>query len=143
MYEVLQALRTSKKSCLDYTTNPLHKQLYAPYIPVLFLQRKWREYGFTKEIVNDIQETIGASRYVSQQKLTEKVVELVNSGVAYNVEQRALYATISDRMVTTFDALDTTLASMIRVQQADLTGSQLGSEALLTKLFNSEFQDTS
>ena len=107
------------------------------------LQSQEVEYGFTKEIVNDIQETIGASRYVSQQKLTEKVVELVNSGVAYNVEQRALYATISDRMVTTFDALDTTLASMIRVQQADLTGSQLGSEALLTKLFNSEFQDTS
>lgn len=107
------------------------------------LQSQEVQYGFTKEILSDIQSVVGASRYVSQQELINKVVELTDKGVNYNLEQRALYATLSDKMVTTFDAMSDNLLALIRVQQADLTGSQLGSEALLTKLFNSQFQDTS
>ena len=54
-----------------------------------------------------------------------------------------MLATLSDKMVTTFDVLDNTLQRMIRIQQADLTMSQLGSEAQLTKFLNSQFEDTS
>ena len=107
------------------------------------LQSEEMQFGFYQGIVEDVQKEIGVSRFVSQQKLLERVGELVDRGVAYNVEQRAFLATVSDKMVTTFDALDSTLTSLVRLQQADLTASQLGSEALLTQFLNSQFEDTS
>ena len=107
------------------------------------LQSEEAQTGFFKQITDDVQDQIGASRFVSQKELLQNVVKLTQQGVAYNLEQRALLATVSDKMVTTFDVLDNTLQRLIRVQQADLTMSQLGSEALLTKFLNSQFEDTS
>jgi hypothetical protein len=46
-------------------------------------------------------------------------------------------------MVTTFDALDASLTRLIRLQQSDMTASQLGAEAALTQFLNSQFKDTS
>lgn len=81
--------------------------------------------------------------FVNKTNYVEKLNELVQSGVAYNAEERALIATLSDRMVTTFDALDQSLTRLIRIQQRDMTYSALGSEALLTEFLNSQFKDTS
>ena len=94
-------------------------------------------------MTDDVQKQVGASRFVSQKEVLQNVAKLTEQGVAYNIEQRALLASLSDKMVTTFDVLDTTLQRLIRVQQADLTMSQLGSEAKLTKFLNSQFEDTS
>lgn len=81
--------------------------------------------------------------FVNKTNYVEKLNELVQSGVAYNAEERALIATLSDRMVTTFDALDQSLTRLIRIQQRDMTYAALGSEALLTEFLNSQFKDTS
>lgn len=99
--------------------------------------------GFFKQLTDDVQKQVGASRFVSQKELLTNIANLTESGIAYNLEQRALIATLSDKMVTTFDVLDDTLQHLIRVQQADLTMSQLGSEAKLTRFLNSQFEDTS
>lgn len=107
------------------------------------LQSEEAQTGFFKQITDDVQSTVGASRFVSQKELLQNVAKLTESGIAYNIEQRAMLATLSDKMVTTFDVLDNTLQRMIRIQQADLTMSQLGSEAQLTKFLNSQFEDTS
>lgn len=107
------------------------------------LQSEEAQTGFFKQITDDVQNTIGASRFVSQKELLQNVAKLTENGIAYNIEQRAMLATLSDKMVTTFDVLDNTLQRMIRIQQADLTMSQLGSEAQLTKFLNSQFEDTS
>lgn len=87
--------------------------------------------------------TFTGSPYVSQKKLIENVDKLVREGIAYNIEERAALMSLSDRIATTFDALDKNLERLIRLQQADLTASQLGSEASLTKFLNERFQDTS
>lgn len=81
--------------------------------------------------------------FVSKTDYVAKLNELVQSGIAYNAEERALIATLSDRMVTTFDALDASLTRLIRIQQRDMTYAALGSEALLTEFLNSQFKDTS
>lgn len=107
------------------------------------LQSEEEQTGFFKQITDDVQKQVGASRFVSQKELLQNVAKLTEHGIAYNIEQRALLATVSDKMVTTFDVLDNTLERLIRIQQADLTMSQLGSEAMLTKFLNSQFEDTS
>ena len=81
--------------------------------------------------------------FVNKTTYIEKLSDLVQSGIAYNAEERALIASLADRMVYTFDALDANLTRLIRIQQRDLTYSALGSEALLTEFLNREFKDTS
>lgn len=81
--------------------------------------------------------------YVNKQDYITKLNQLVAQGIADNAEERALIATLSDRMVTTFDVLDQNLTRLVRIQQRDVTYSALGSEALLTQFLNREFSDTS
>lgn len=97
---------------------------------------------FTK-MQKDINNTLGSSRYVSQQKMIDNLYKLTESGIAFNLEYRAWLETVSDKMVTTFDSLDQTLTRLVRLQQADISNASLGSEALLTRFLNSNFKDTS
>lgn len=94
-------------------------------------------------ISNWMKDNFAVSPYISQQKLMQNIANVVENGIAYNVEERALIETIKDKMVATFDVLDTSLTRLIRLQQADLTSTQLGAEAQLTELLNTVFKDTS
>ena len=94
-------------------------------------------------ITGMISSQVGASPYVRQSAVLENLSRLVESGINYNVEQRAFLATISNKIATTFDAANGTLLHLIRVQQADTTAARLGLEASLTKYFNAMFGDTS
>ena len=96
-----------------------------------------------KSITGTISSAVGSSQYVSQRQVLQNLSELVKQGINYNVEQRAFLATISDRIATTFDAFDSNLARIIRIQQADSTAARLGLESQLTKFFNQTFGDTS
>lgn len=91
----------------------------------------------------DVTTNVGVSGLVSQKKIVKKMEELVDSGVAYNLELRAFLAETSENIASTFDAANGTLLRMIRLQQADTTTARLGMEAMLTKLFNEYFKDTS
>ena len=86
---------------------------------------------------------VGMSGVVSQKDVVAKMVQLVDSGVAYNLEMRAFLAETSENIASTFDAANGTLLRLIRVQQSDTTAARLGMEASLTKLFNQYFKDTS
>ena len=90
-----------------------------------------------------IRKNLAASPYVKQTEMIEKLNELVSSGIAYNVEQRAFLSSVSDKMVTTFNVLDDTLLKIIRLQQSDSTQARLGMEATLTKFLNENYKDTS
>jgi len=85
---------------------------------------------------------VGASPFIQTQKLFQNVDKLVDKGIAYNVEQRAFLATISEKIATTFDAANGTLLQLIRVQQSDTTAARLGMEASLTSYLNSMYQTT-
>lgn len=104
------------------------------------------ENGSGVGIYTKLQDYLGnfaASPYVNQQKLLENISKLTDQGVAWNIEERALVQTLSERMVTTFNALDERLERFIRLQGTDLTYAQAGIEASLTKFLNSNFNDTS
>lgn len=94
-------------------------------------------------VVNNLFENARNSAFINQKAYIDNISKLVDSGVAYNLEERAVLMTLSDRIATTFDALDKNLTRLIRLQQADITASQLGSEASLTAFFNRQFNDTS
>ena len=85
-----------------------------------------------KELAYNVRNVFTNSRYINQQRLLENLSRVVETGVGYNIEDRAYLMTIADRTVKTFDVLDANLSRMIRLQQTDLTRPQMGMEASLT-----------
>lgn len=83
------------------------------------------------------------SPYVKTTEVLKAVKQASDEGIAYNIEQRAFLSTITEKIASTFDAFDSNLTRLIRLQQADTTAARLGMEASLTKFFNNMFQDTS
>lgn len=116
--------------------------IYTKYMGSIDARLYGTNLTFTK-MQKDVSNTLGASRYVSQQKMLENLYKLTESGIAFNLEYRAWLETVSDKMVTTFDTLDQSLTRLVRLQQADVSNASLGSEALMTKYLNNLFKDTS
>ena len=115
---------------------------YSKYMSGIEARLQGSTHSFSS-MTDMIRRNIGSSQYVSQTKMLQNLSTLVEQGIAYNVEQRAFLATISDKIATTFDAFDSNLAQIIRIQQADSTAARLGLEAQLTQFFNKNFGDTS
>ena len=95
------------------------------------------------DIMGKISTNLSLSPYVKTQKVIDTMKQAVDQGISYNVEQRAFLQSISDKIANTFDAFDSNLTRLIRLQQADTTAARMGMEASLTKFFNNMFQDTS
>ena len=93
-------------------------------------------------IADLVKKNLAVSPYVKQEKVMENLNKAISEGIAYNVEQRAFLSAISDSIATTFDAFDTTLKDLVRVQQADSTAYRLGMEASLNQYLNSMFETT-
>lgn len=96
-----------------------------------------------EELEQVIRKNTAGSPFIRYEDALSNLNELVKAGTAVNLTQRAYLATISDKIATTFDALEPSLLRLIRIQQADTTAARLGMEAELTKLFNYYFSDTS
>lgn len=90
-----------------------------------------------------ISTNVSMSPFVSTKKVIDAMHKAVEAGIAYNLEQRSFLGTISEKIANTFDAFDSNLTRLIRLQQADTTAARLGMEASLTKFFNKTFQDNS
>lgn len=103
------------------------------------LQGSERNY---KDMMNTITTNLSINPYVQTQEVVKKMKEAVDKGIAYNVEQRAFLDTVSEKIANTFDAFDSNLMRLVRLQQADSTAARLGMEASLTKFFNNMFEDT-
>lgn len=67
---------------------------------------------------------------------------MVNQGISYNVEQRAFLATISDKIATTFESTNGSLARLVRIQQQDSTAARLGMESALNSFLNNMYETT-
>lgn len=105
-----------------------------------------RLYGSDKSfasIISDIKTTVGVNSLVTQRDVLTSLEELVDNGITYNVEQRALLGSLSDSLVANFDVMSDSLTRLIRLQQQDNTQAYIGSESLLTNFLNTNFNDTS
>jgi hypothetical protein len=103
----------------------------------------WNDVDGNKGIESTIKNAIGATPYVKLQTVMDNVVTATENGIAYNIEQRAFLQTISENIASTFNAFDSNLLRIIRLQQSDSTAARLGMEAGLTSFYNSLFQDSS
>lgn len=99
-------------------------------------------YTYSKSM-DKVAKNIGLSMVVSQKEFIQNYKKLVDSGISYNLESRALLETVGNRVINTFNALEPTLLRIIRLQQADSTAARMGMESALNKMFNSYFEDSS
>lgn len=88
----------------------------------------------------DVTKVAGISPLVKQADIVENIKSMASDGIAYNLEQRAFLATISDRIAATFNATDSTLLQLVRIQQEDTTASRLGMESALTSFLNNMYE---
>lgn len=95
------------------------------------------------DMTKTVRRMVSFSPFFKQSDVIDKIKEAVDAGIAYNVELRAFMQVAKDSIATTFEAFDSNLMRIIRLQQADSTAARLGMEASLTKLFNNYFSDTS
>lgn len=95
------------------------------------------------KMMSNIGFSIGLSPFIKQQKMVENLQRLIDTGTNYNLELRAYIATVSENIASTFDAFDSNLMRLIRIQQNDSTAARMGMEAALTKILNSRFSDSS
>lgn len=95
------------------------------------------------QMEKDIRSAVSTSPFIKQKDLFSNLSTLIDKGIVYNVEERAFLQTITDKIATTFDAFDSNLLRLVRLQQADITATRMGMEADLTQVLNSMFHDTS
>ncbi len=94
-------------------------------------------------ISSKLSQAFGASPIFQMKSVMEKVSQAVEKGINFNVESRAAMEVLKDKVAATFDAFDSSLLRLVRIQQADSTQARLGMEAMLTEFLNREFQDSS
>lgn len=100
------------------------------------------DHSYSK-MMDMISSNLSISPFVKTREVVDAMRNAVDQGIAYNVEQRAFLETISDKIANTFDAFDSNLTRLIRLQQSDSTLARLGMEAALTNFLNSSFEDSS
>ena len=81
------------------------------------LQGTGRQFQGASGIENILTRAIGVNPYVSNKAVMDNVQKLTETGIAYNLEQRAFLETISDDIASTFSAFDSSLLRIIRLQQ--------------------------
>ena len=101
-----------------------------------------RSGSYWDQIVKDITKVGAINPFFKQETFANKIKELVNAGIAFDLEQRAFLATISDKIATTFNVADSTLLRLIRLQQEDSTAGRLGMESALNAFLNSMYENT-
>lgn len=118
--------------------------LYSKYMSSVDARIQGAYTGLSFETLIDmVNRNLSGNPYLKYEDVVDKMASLIDKGVVSNVAQRAFLATISEKIATTFDAMDDTLLRIVRIQRADTTAERLGMEAELTKLFNYYFSDTS
>ena len=92
------------------------------------------------DITKTLNDTLGYSSIVKQQKVYENLTTLVRQGIVNNVEQRAYLQTLSQDLGMVFNATNGTLTRLIRLQQSDLSSHRMAIEASLKEFLNQNFK---
>lgn len=114
---------------------------YADYVENI----ETRLIGTSKDydsITSKLDKVFSMNVFFNEKEALDKVVQFLDEGIAYNVELRASLDLVSEKIAKTFNALDSTLTRLIKVQQSDSTQARLGMESLLQSYLNSSFENT-
>ncbi len=98
--------------------------------------------SYWDQISNEITGTSGLNAYFKQDTYVNNIESMVRQGIAANIEQRALLATLSEKIATTFEATNSTLLRLVRIQEQDTTAARLGMESSLTAFLNNMYETT-
>ena len=98
--------------------------------------------SYWDQMSNNVLGMAGISPFVKQSDVANRISSMVEQGIAFNVEQRAMLDTLKDKIATTFDATNGTLLRLIRIQQQDTTAARLGMESALTGFLNNMYETT-
>lgn len=90
--------------------------------------------------MGDVKKTASISPLVTQEAIVSNVEAMVKQGITFNVSQRAFLATISSKVADSFNATNTTLLRLVRIQEADTTAARLGMESALTSFLNNMYE---
>ena len=102
---------------------------------------KWAG-SYWDRMLKDVTGVAGVSPFIKQSVLNSNIEKFVGQGIAFDVEQRAFLQTISDKIATTFNAADSSLLRLVKIQQQDTTASRLGMESALTSFLNNMYETT-
>ncbi len=105
-------------------------------------KNKTRGGSYWDQLSSDVLGIAGVSPLIRQENVVSKIQEYVGKGIAYNVEQRAFLATMSEKIANTFNAADGTLLRLVRIQQQDSTAGRLGMESMITAFLNNMYETT-
>ena len=125
---------------LFYKIKGLSKD-YADYVERIQVGLIGTEKSY-ESVTSKLDKVFAMNVFFSMDDALKKTTEMVEQGIAYNVELRSALDVMSDKMAKTFDALDKTLLRMVKIQQEDSTQARLGMENLLLTYLNSNFNDS-
>ena len=117
-------------------------QMYSKFMGTISTRLQGSDLSFSS-ISGNVARNLSTSPYLRQSDMITNLNKFVESGVAYNLELRAYIATATDRIAATFDAFDSSLLRLVRIQQSDSTVARAGMQSALNKFLNSNFKDTS
>lgn len=83
-----------------------------------------------------------SSALFRRSEIDQRALEFVNQGIAFNVAQRAYLSKMSEKVATTFNATNSTLLRLVRIQQQDTTAARLGMESALNSFLNNMYETT-
>lgn len=139
-----QKVLDTAKSGLDklYSGISAAAQTYSKYVDEIQTRLLGANESYAS-IAAKLTVAFGSSPFFQMQQVMAEVSKAVNAGISFNVEARAAMEVLSDKVANTFNAFDSSLLRLIRIQQADSTQARLGMESLLTEFLNKQYQDTS
>lgn len=94
------------------------------------------------DIMQDLSDNFISSSVVKMSDIVTNVKNAVDKGIARDVESMAVLETIKDDIQSTFNAFDSNLLRVIRLQDANSTAARLGLESSLNDLFVKYFSDS-
>ena len=98
--------------------------------------------SYWDQLVRDMTSVGAINPYFKQSDFANNIQTLVDSGIAFDLKQRAFLMTIQNKIANTFDVADGTLLRLIRIQQEDSTAGRLGMESALNSFLNTMYENT-
>ena len=98
--------------------------------------------SYWDQMVKDMTAVGAINPFYKQSDFANNIKELVDTGIAFNIQQRAFLKTITNKIATTFDVTDATLLRLVRIQQEDSTAGRMGMEAAMNAFLNQMYENT-